>query len=200
MVDDDDGVRADLLQRIESRRAEMQAYLRQNRPRVRHRATITVVLTTLAAVSTAGPAVGGESFVGGVARALGLSNDSYVWRALCLLALVVSVSAAILTNLNKSEDQVSRLATAEAVDSELEGLSLLLEFGQLGVEDAVKLYQQYTAKATFVPDLPVPVAGPATVAAPSPVGAPRRAGGLPAVPPPRPRTTKPPSQRPRPPR
>src|SRR3954452_24442970 len=110
---DDDSVRADLLQRIESRRAAMQAYLQQNRPRVRHRATITVVLTTLAAVSTAGPAVGGENFVGGVERALGLSNDSYVWRTLCLLAMVVSVSAAILTNLNKSEDQVSRLGTAQ---------------------------------------------------------------------------------------
>jgi hypothetical protein len=199
-------VRADLLQRIWSRRAGLQAYVEQNRPRFRRRANVTIVLSTLAALSTAGPAVGGESFAGGVQRALGLSSDSYVWRVLCLAALLVSVGAAILTNLAKSPDQAARLASAEAVDGELEGLSVLLEFGQLAVQDAVKLYQQYTAKISFVPDAPMaPDSGPAAVVAPAvasvPASAPadraRRGGGLPAVPPPvRPRSTMPPVPRP----
>ena len=83
--------------------------------------------------------MGGESFAGGVEKALGLTSDSYVWRALCLLALLVSIGAAVLTNLGKSSDQGGRLPTAEAVDGELEGLSFVLEFGQLPLEDAVKL-------------------------------------------------------------
>ena len=33
---------------------------------------------------------------------LGLASDSYVWRTLCLLALLVSVAAAVLTNLGKA--------------------------------------------------------------------------------------------------
>jgi hypothetical protein len=184
MVEDSDA-RADLLQRIWSRRAGLQAYLQEERPRFRRRANLTIVLSTMAALSTAGPAVGGESFAGGIQRALGLGSDSYVWRVLCLLALVVSVGAALLTNLAKSQDHGSRLATAEAVDGELEGLSVLLQFGELPVQDAVKLYQQYTAKISFVPDIPVlPGGRPVEPAGPGPADPPRRTGGLPAVPPP----------------
>ena len=64
----------------------MQAFLRTNRPRTRRRATITIVFSSLAAVFTAGPAVGGETFAEGAER-LGLASDSYVWRTLCLLTL-----------------------------------------------------------------------------------------------------------------
>ena len=71
--------------------------------------------------------MGGESLVGGV-TALALPNDSLVWRTLCLLALLVSVGAAVLTNLDKSHDRAARLAGVEAVEGELEGLAVLLEF------------------------------------------------------------------------
>jgi hypothetical protein len=182
---DDDAVRFDLLQRIASRRASVQAHLQEQRPRFRRRANLTIVLSTLAALATAGPAVGGEPFAQGIQRALGLNSDSYVWRVLCLIALLVSVSAAILTNLGKSQDQAVRLANAEAVEAELEGLAVLLEFGQLPVQDAVKLYQQYTSKVSFVPDGAVATGGRAMAAA-APVaedGA-RRTSGVPAVPPP----------------
>jgi hypothetical protein len=55
------------------------------------------------------------------------------------------------------------------VDGELEGLSLLLEFGQLPIDDAVKLYQQYTAKIGFIADVPWIVGDPRPgVAAPGP--------------------------------
>ena len=187
MVEGSDG-RADLLARIAAKRASVQAHLRENRPKARRRANITLVLTSLGAVFTAGPAVGGERFSGGVASSLGLSGDSVVWRVLCLATVLVSVGAAVLTNLGKSQDAAVQLSTAEAVDGELEGLSLLLAFGHLPVEDAVKLYQQYTAKAGFIDDIPVPAgAGQGLV----PAGPPPTAGvgeqrthGLPAVPPP----------------
>ena len=45
----DDARRQDLLWRIDRRRAAVQAFLRDNRPRTRRRATITVVLSSLAA-------------------------------------------------------------------------------------------------------------------------------------------------------
>ena len=72
---------------------------------------------------------------------------------LCLLALVVSVAAAVLTNIAKSQDDDARLSTAEAANAELEGLATLLQFGDLSVEDGVKLYQQYAVKIPFVEDL-----------------------------------------------
>jgi len=151
MADDSD-LRRDLLWRIDTRRASVQAFLREHRPRTRRRATITVVLSSLAALFTAGPAFGGEPFAESVQNALGLASDSYVWRTLCLLALLVSVSAAVLTNLGKAQDDVARLSSAEAANTELEGLAGLMHFGHLSVEDGVKLYQQYIVKIPFVDD------------------------------------------------
>jgi hypothetical protein len=69
----------------------------------------------------------------------------------------VSVASAVLTNIGKSSDEVARLSTAEAANAELEGLASLLQFGQLGVGDGVKLYQQYSVKIPFVDDVAPPV-------------------------------------------
>ena len=152
MADDGD-LRRDLLWRIEARRGSIQAFLRAHRPRTRRRATITVVLSSLAALFTAGPALGGEPFAQSVQDSLGLASDSYVWRTLCLLALLVSVAAAMLTNLGKAQDDVARLSSAEAANTELEGLSGLCSSATCPLEDGVKLYQQYIVKIPFVDDL-----------------------------------------------
>jgi hypothetical protein len=151
---EDDELRRDLLARIEWRRAAVQAFLRDNRPRIRRRANVTIWLSSLAAVFTAGPALGGESFAESVQQTLDLRADSIVWQVLCLAALLVSVGAAVMTNIAKSQDADARLSTVEAVNAELEGLTTLLHYGHLSVQDAVKLYQQYTVKIPFVADLP----------------------------------------------
>lgn len=154
LMAEDDELRRDLLARIETRRAAVQTFLRDNRPRIRRRANLTIVLSSLAAAFTAGPAVGGESFTDSVQQNLNLSASSVVWRVLCLAALLVSVGAAVMTTLAKSQDADARLSTAEAVNAELEGLVSLLQFGHLAVEDGAKLYHQYTVKIPFVEDLP----------------------------------------------
>jgi cytochrome bd-type quinol oxidase subunit 2 len=146
--------RQDLLRRIDARRAGVEAYLRRRRPRVRRWATVTLVLTSLSAVFTAGPALGGVPFAEGVQNVLGLDSSSWVWRTLCFLALLVSVGATVLTNVNRARDPLAELSAVEAADAELEGLATLLEFGTLSVEDAVKLYQQYVTKIPFVDDAP----------------------------------------------
>jgi cytochrome bd-type quinol oxidase subunit 2 len=157
MVDDND-LRRDLLWRIDARRGSVQAFLRTHRPRTRRRANIAIVLSSLAAVFTAGPAFGGEGFAQAVQSSLNLASESYVWRILCLLALLVSVSAATLANISKSQDDVARLSAAEAANAELEGLSTLLQFGHMSVQDAVKLYQQYSVSIPFIDETPGVVA------------------------------------------
>ena len=127
MADDSD-LRRDLLWRIEARRGSTRPPP-AHRPRTRRRATITVVLSSLAALFTAGPALVGEPFAQSVQDSLGLASDSYAWRTLCLLALLVSVAAAVLTNLGKAQDDVARLSSAEAANTELEGRSGLMQFG-----------------------------------------------------------------------
>jgi hypothetical protein len=158
---EDSEQRRDLLMRIEARRAGVQAFLRENRPRIRRRANITIVLTSLSAAFTAGPALGGDTFASSVQNGLGLATDSVVWQVLCLLALFVSVAAAVMANIAKSQDADARLSTAEAASAELEGLATLLQFGHLSVDDGVKLYQQYAVKIPFVQDVAPTVPGPA---------------------------------------
>lgn len=152
----EDDLRRALLARIEQRRAAVLVFVHERRPRTRRLATITIVLTSLAAILTAGPAMGGEKFSSSVQKALSLPSDSYVWRALCLGALIVSVAAALVTNIGRSQEGVAQLSTAEATGTELEGLVTLLQFGHLSVDDAAKLYHQYTSKIPFVDDVPVP--------------------------------------------
>ena len=147
--------RQDLLLRVNTRRAGVEAYLRQQRPRVRRWTTVMLVLTSLSAVFTAGPAFGGVPFAEAVQNALGLDTSSAVWRALCFLALLVSIAAAVMTTIEKSRGSSAQLSAVEAADAELEGLATLLEFGTLSVEDGVKLYQQYVTKIPFVDDAPV---------------------------------------------
>jgi hypothetical protein len=153
MADQTD-LRRDLLMRINARRAGVEAFLRERRPRINRRVTVTLVLSSLSAVFTAGPALGGVSFAAAVSRTFGLSDSSVVWRVLCLLSLLVSVGAAVLTTIEKSQGAGAQLSAVEAADAELEGLATLLEFGTLSVEDGVKLYQQYVTKIPFVDDAP----------------------------------------------
>jgi hypothetical protein len=185
-------LRGDLLARIAAKRAGLQAHLRKHRPRTRRLANATILLTSLSALLTVGPGTGDDRFRGTVAALDGLDK----WQALCIAACVVSVAAAVLTQLSKSQDARTRLTTAEAVDTELEGLAFLLEFGQLPVEEAIKLYQQYTAKLGYLEDVAPGGGGPASAApAPEPLDGPpgrvpvaadrpRVARGLPVVPPP----------------
>jgi hypothetical protein len=160
---EDEAMLRDLMTRIEARRTGAAHYLRDNRPGQRRRANLTIVLSSLAAVVTAGPAFGGEKFSEGVQHLLGLSSDSYVWRTLCMVALLVSVGAAVMTNLAKSQEAaLNRLSTAEAAKAELDGLSELLRFGHLSLDDGVKLFHSYSTKIPFVDDSPAPAAGGAT--------------------------------------
>jgi hypothetical protein len=147
---DDVDVRAELIRRIEARRSSINAFLQRVRPRSNRLATISIVSSAAAAVFTAGPALGGLSFAETVQRGLSLSESSIVWRVLCLVAMLVSLVAAISANLNKSQDMAAQLSAAEACDTELEGLQTLVEFGQLPVHDAAELYQKYITKVPFV--------------------------------------------------
>jgi hypothetical protein len=156
MADDSD-LRRDLVWRIEARRAAVQAFLRAHRPRTRRRANIIIICSSLSALFTAGPALGGEGFAETVQDMLDLESGAYVWQFLCLFALLVSVAGAVLTNISKSQDDINRLSMAEAANAELEGLSALLQFGHLTVDDGVKLYHQYSVKIPFVEELPPPV-------------------------------------------
>lgn len=167
----------DLLARIDARRASIGAYLRQARPRGNRLVNTAIISSAIAAVLTAGPALGGETFSRGVANGLSLPSDSIVWRSLCLLALAVSIVAAITTNLARSQDTARRITAAESANAELEGLRTLVEFGQVPVGEAAKLYQQYVVKIPVDRGTP-PGARRGVERAGSDPGSPRPTAGL----------------------
>jgi len=151
---DEARLRRQLLARIEKRQADIDAFLHGTRPRRNRMTNISIVSSAMAAVFTAGPAIGGLTFAQAVQRGLALDQAALVWRTLCGGALIVSLVAAISTNLSKSQDLAGRVAAAEVCHTELEGLRAFVEFRHLPVEEAVELYQQYCAKIPFVEEAP----------------------------------------------
>ncbi|XTR51770.1 hypothetical protein ACOM2C_17280 [Pseudarthrobacter sp. So.54] len=85
-----------------------------------------------------------------MAELFNLSDDSLVWRVLCLLAVILSVAAALSTNFATSHSLADRVSAAETCSAQLEGLQVALTFGHIEIEEAVKLYQQYTTQVAFV--------------------------------------------------
>ncbi|MFD1214786.1 hypothetical protein ACFQ36_22420 [Arthrobacter sp. GCM10027362] len=153
-MDEDPQLRRELSERIERRRASIGAYLRRHRPRQSRLSTLSVVTSSLVAALTAGPGMGQEGFTGSVAGLLALQDTSLVWQTICLLATVLSVAAALTTHFATSKGKSEQISAAETCSAELEGLQTALAFGNLPLEEAVRLYQQYSVKAAFVEDLP----------------------------------------------
>ncbi len=145
-----DDTRAGLLGTIRSRRVAVETYVRHKQPASTRLSTIAIISSALAAALTAGPAFGGESFAETVQAGLSLDRPSRVWGLLCLGALVVSVTAAVSVQMDKSNDLRSRIGAAEAAGVMLDGLRTRLEFGRMSTEDAAQEYQDILAGIPFV--------------------------------------------------
>jgi flavin-binding protein dodecin len=149
-----------LLAKIEDERVQIESYLRRARPRHARLTVITLVTTALAAALTAGPALGGQDFTTWAARTFGLASSSAVWQPLCLAAMLVSITAAICVNLNQASKADSKIVSAEVCNTELACLQTLVEFHQVSLDEALKLYQQHLTRVPFLdhqkPPAPTP--------------------------------------------
>lgn len=153
MIDTPD-TRQLLSTRIEQKQHAVRSYLARQRPRRTRLANLSVVGSTLAATLTAGPGVGGQGFTETVQGVLALADPSLVWRFLCLAAVILSVTAALATNLATSQALADKVSAAETCSAQLEGLHVALTFGRIDVDEAVQLYQQYVTPVAFVDDTP----------------------------------------------
>ncbi len=141
-----------LIERIQARRTHITAYVNELESHDTRLTTVSIVASAIAAAVTAGPALGGTNFTESVQKLLSLLDDSPVWRLLCLTATLVSIVAAVSTNLYRAHDTASRLAKAQAAGRMLAVLEAGVEFGQFPVDQAAKLYQQYVAEIAFIPE------------------------------------------------
>jgi hypothetical protein len=139
---------------IGQKQQAVRSYLARQRPRRTRLANLSVVGSTLAATLTAGPGVGGQGFTQTLQGVFSLGDSSVVWRTLCLAAVVLSVTAALATNLATSQALADKVSAAETCSAQLEGLQVALNFGRIDVDEAVQLYQQYVTPVAFVDDTP----------------------------------------------
>ena len=153
-MDETSDTRQRLSSRIDEKQKDLRSYLGRERPRRNRLANISIVGSATAAALTAGPAVGGTGFTNAVAEFFNLSDDSIVWRGLCLLAVIASIAAALATNFATSRSVADRVSAAETASAQLEGLQVALNFGHIEIDEAVKLYQQYATQVAFVETLP----------------------------------------------
>ena len=142
-----------LSERIDQKQQAIRSYIGRERPRRNRLSNISIVGSALAAMLTAGPAVGGTGFTEAIQGIFSLQEDSIVWRFLCLAAVIFSVAAALATNFANSRALGEKVSAAESANAQLEGLQLSLNFGNLAVPDALKLYQQAVAQVAFVDDV-----------------------------------------------
>ena len=75
-------------------------------------------------------------------------------------AVLLSLAAALATNLANSHALSAQVSAAEACSAELDGLESALAFGHLPIDDAVELYRQYVAKVSFIDNAPQPLPQP----------------------------------------
>lgn len=148
--EDDDVIRARLLARIQQRRATIDAFLDRMRPRNSRLATVGLFTSTLSGAFTVGPGIGGDSFSQSVQNTAGLSASSQVWQILCLGSLAMSGIAAFCNNALRSTNVIAQIGGAEAAYLELDGLATMLEFGDIGLETAVKRYQECMSRVPFI--------------------------------------------------
>jgi hypothetical protein len=149
-ADSDTEVHQELLERIRAKRASIDAFVRDLEARGDRLTNLSIICSAMVTALTAGPALGGERFTAGTAGLFNVGDQSLIWRLLCLAAVILSIMAAITTNMYKSHDVAARLAKAQAANVGLEGLETLIEFRQIPVDEAVKQYQRYIAEIPFV--------------------------------------------------
>jgi hypothetical protein len=153
-MDESADTRQRLSDRINQKQQAIRSYLGRERPRRNRLSNISIVGSALAAMLTAGPAVGGTGFTEAIQGIFSLGDDSIVWRFLCLAAVILSVAAALATNFANSRALGEKVSAAESANAQLDGLQLSLNFGNLAVADALKLYQQAVAPVAFVDEVP----------------------------------------------
>lgn len=149
MTDSSD-LRSKLLETIKARRAGIGAYIKDQEQRSNRLTNLSITCTAVTAVITAGPGLGREAFIQSM-QSLFNTPGSNVWGVICLLAMLLSIVTAVVTGMIKSQTGSEALIKARTARILLEKLETSLEFEQIPVADATKLYQQYLADIPFIP-------------------------------------------------
>jgi hypothetical protein len=133
---------------IDRTRGEVTVYLAKARARQRHMLNLAIVAGALATALAATPALGGKPLSDWLDEAFGLSSPA--WQILCTFAAICSLVAAVVTQMQKSQNIEQTVARAETVRARLESLNVGLITGNLTREQAANEYGECLKLATFL--------------------------------------------------
>lgn len=138
----------ELVSLIRQKRAQLETFLLAARPRKRRLLNMTIVGGSIAAILTAAPAIGGQSFTQWLSNVFSLASPS--WRILCATASVCSVTATIATQLLKSYNIEEHVTRAQSCRAKLEVVEVSLALGQLDTQQATTEYLKCVEDASFL--------------------------------------------------
>jgi hypothetical protein len=117
-----------LLSELRHQRDLLTRFLRRNQPRQQRLSILAVGSSSLAALLTAAPALGGPSFTAELTKLLGLQSPS--WRWICAAAALLSTLASTCSQLLQSSRLEEKVGRCQSAMARLDALELGLDLGQ----------------------------------------------------------------------
>jgi hypothetical protein len=139
-----------LISRVETKRAEVERYLRTMTTRRHRLVTLTIVAAALATLLTAPAALGGKSMSDWLNETFQLTTTFPAWRMLCLLAALCSLTAAIATQLHASKNYEHHIARAQEIKCRLEMLEVAIDLDHFSQHEAASQYLKIIENTDFI--------------------------------------------------
>ena len=138
----------ELLDRVRSKRAEVDKYLAFNSRRRCLLVNLVIIAGALAALLTAPPAVGGKPFTDWLQQLFHSSEPA--WRFLCLFACLASLASVIAIQIQKSNNYDEHIVRAQGLRAALEILEVSVTCGSLTIHEATSQFLKCLEDSSFM--------------------------------------------------
>ena len=138
----------ELLDRVRSKRAEVDKYLEFNSRRRCLLVNLVIIAGALAALLTAPPAVGGKTFTDWLQQLFQSSEPA--WRFLCLFACLASLVSVVAIQIQKSNNYEEHIVRAQGLRATLEVLEFSITCGSLTIDKATSQFLRCLEDSSFM--------------------------------------------------
>jgi quinol-cytochrome oxidoreductase complex cytochrome b subunit len=139
----------ELLDRIRSKRAEVDKYLEVNLRRRRFLVNLVIFAGAFAVFLTAPAAIGGKSFTNWLQQLFGSSTHPS-WQFLCLFASLSSLASVVAIQVQKSNNYEEHIVRAQGLRATLEALEVSITSGSLTSRKATDQFLKCLEDSSFL--------------------------------------------------
>lgn len=133
---------------MRAKQAEVERYLRAVGARRGRLVTLTIVAAAISTLLTGPIALGGQPLANWLAATFDLTSP--VWRILCAVAALCSLTAAVATQLVTSKNYEERISRAQEINATLEMLEVAIILGHLNQHEATSQYLKIIEDSSFI--------------------------------------------------